>query len=58
MRAKDLTKPTKKKCNCGADLPNTMFAPPVKSDVTGREICADCKLNEIVERALKNGANE
>ncbi len=51
MRAKNLTEPGKKKCSyedCRADLPNTTFAPPVKSTITGKEICPDCKLMEIL----------
>lgn len=47
MRAKRITEPTKRKCECGSDLPNTMSAPPVKSEITGREICPDCKLKEL-----------
>lgn len=51
MRAKDLTEPSKKKCSyedCHSDLPNTTFAPPVKSSITGKEICPDCKVMEIL----------
>lgn len=51
MRAKNLTEPGKKKCayeDCRADLPNTRFAPPAKSGITGKEICPDCKLMEIL----------
>lgn len=51
MRAKNLTEPGKKKCayeDCRADLPNTMHAPPVKSTITGKEICPDCKVVEIL----------
>lgn len=51
MRAKDLTQPGKKKCNyedCRADLPNTNHAPAVKSSITGKEICPDCKVMEIL----------
>ena len=51
MRAKSLTEPGKKKCSyedCRNDLPNTMFAPPVKSGITGKEICPDCKVVEIL----------
>jgi hypothetical protein len=49
MKAKNLTKPRKKKCSnddCINDLPNTMFAPPVKSLVTNKEICVNCKVAE------------
>ena len=55
MRAKNLTEPGKKKCSnegCNNDLPNTMFAPPVKSDTTGKEICVDCKTMEILIGAV------
>jgi hypothetical protein len=51
MRAKNLTEPGKKKCSyedCRGDLPNTMFAPPSKSTITGKEICVDCKTMEIL----------
>jgi hypothetical protein len=48
MRAKNLTQPKKTKCECGSDLPNTSFAPPVKSRITSKEICADCKVREII----------
>lgn len=51
MRAKNLTEPSKKKCSyedCNSDLPNTMFAPPVKSGITGKEICPDCKVMELL----------
>lgn len=51
MRAKNLTEPGKKRCSyedCNKDLPNTMFAPPVKSGITGKEICPDCKVMEIL----------
>ncbi len=51
MRAKNLTEPTKKKCSnegCNGDLPNTTFAPPVKSAVTNKEICAQCKVDELI----------
>lgn len=48
MRANKLTEPKKTKCECGADLPNTDFAPPVKSRITGKEICPDCKVREIL----------
>lgn len=48
MRAKNLTEPKKTKCACGADLPNTSFAPPVKSVETNKEVCADCKLAEVL----------
>lgn len=48
MRARYLTQPKKKKCsNCQGDLPNTTAAPPVLSQETGKEICADCKLGEF-----------
>lgn len=52
MRANKLTEPTKKKCECGGDLPNTMFAPPLKSVRTNKEICPDCKTFEIVDVLL------
>lgn len=60
MKAKSLTEPGKKKCSnedCNGDLPNTMFSPAVKSDFTGKEICADCKLQEayIKIRQMKHG---
>lgn len=62
MRAKNLTEPGKKKCSnedCRADLPNTMFAPRVISDDSGKEICADCKLQEsyVKIRQMRNGMN-
>ena len=53
MRAKNLTEPGKKKCSnkdCNGDLPNTMFAPPIKSGITGKEICPDCGLQEAYIR--------
>lgn len=52
MRANKLTEPTKKKCECGGDLPNTMFAPALKSTVTNKEICVDCKASEIMDALL------
>lgn len=51
MRAKDLTEPGKKKCSnkgCNNDLPNTTFAPAVKSESTKRQICVDCKVAELI----------
>lgn len=61
MRAKNLTEPRKKKCSyedCCADLPNTAFAPPVKSSITGKEICPDCKLMEFLIGASRSRSME
>lgn len=61
MRAKNLTEPGKKKCSyedCNGDLPNTMFAPPVKSNLTGKEVCAHCKVMEIIIGASRSRSLE
>lgn len=61
MRAKNLTEPGRKKCSyedCNSDLPNTMFAPPVKSGITGKEICSDCKVMEIILGASRSSSME
>lgn len=57
MRAKNLTEPGKKKCSnerCNGDLPNTTFAPAVKSSITNREICSNCKVAEIINAATRS----
>lgn len=48
MKAKNLTEPKKKKCECGRDLVTSDFCPPIKSEVSNKEICADCKVVEIL----------
>lgn len=51
MKAKSLTKAGKRKCSnegCNSDLPNTTFAPAVKSETTNRQICVDCKVAELI----------
>lgn len=51
MRAKNLTEPGKKRCSnedCNNELPNTMFAPAIKSTVTNKEICPDCRVMEFL----------
>ncbi len=55
MRARYLTQPKKKKCsNCHNDLPNTYAAPPVTSSDTKKEICAECKLDELYASFWEN----
>lgn len=48
MKAKSLTESKKKKCECGRDLVTSHFCPPIKSEVTKKEICADCKVVEVI----------
>lgn len=48
MKAKNLTEAKKKKCECGRDLLTSHFCPPVKSEVTNKEICVDCKVVEVL----------
>lgn len=47
MRAKSLTNPKKTKCKCGNDLVTTRNAPRILSS-TGKEICLECKMEELL----------
>jgi hypothetical protein len=48
MKAKNLTEPKKKKCECGRDLVTSHFCSPLLSEVTRKEICVDCKVVETI----------
>lgn len=53
MKAKHLTNPGKKKCICDNDLPNTTHAPPIISQITGKEICPHCRVDKFLRILIK-----